>query len=141
MNALIRVKLANTQISNIRSLSILHNYNYHCKKDNILQKQRNKTFLQCKRQLSYNETIGNIWQSISNSTPVAYFQDGLVQFHDTSGLPWWATIIASTIILRTAITFPLAIYQVFKIHILTGNKTILFFICRINSLRELRKFH
>lgn len=112
MNALVRVKLANTQISNTRCLSILHNYNYHCKKKNILQNQQNKTFLQCKRQLSYNETIGNIWQSISNSTPVAYFQDGLVQFHDTSGLPWWATIIASTIILRTAITFPLAIYQV-----------------------------
>lgn len=55
-----------------------------------------------------------IWKSISDSAPVAYLQDGLVTVHDTTGLPWWATIILTTVVLRTAITLPLTVYQ-FKI--------------------------
>ncbi|XP_014671250.1 PREDICTED: mitochondrial inner membrane protein COX18-like [Priapulus caudatus] len=31
--------------------------------------------------------------------------------HDTSGLPWWASIVVTTCLLRSAITLPLAIYQ------------------------------
>uniref|UniRef100_A0A336MUR6 CSON006167 protein n=1 Tax=Culicoides sonorensis TaxID=179676 RepID=A0A336MUR6_CULSO len=48
---------------------------------------------------------------MSESTPVHYVQEGLVTFHDTTGLPWWATIIISTITLRTLITLPLTVYQ------------------------------
>jgi len=36
---------------------------------------------------------------------------GLQHVHDYSGLPWWATIILSTVVLRTGITLPLAVYQ------------------------------
>ena len=54
----------------------------------------------------------NFWQSVSASKPVEIIQEGVTQIHDISGLPWWATIIASTVLLRSVMTFPLAIYQV-----------------------------
>lgn len=63
------------------------------------------------RQFSYIESITNLWITVSNSTPVAYFQQGLISFHDLSGMPWWATVVVSTILLRTVITIPLAVYQ------------------------------
>lgn len=70
------------------------------------------------RQFSYQETVTTIWKSISNSTPVAYLQDGLVILHDSTGLPWWATIILSTVALRSIVTLPFTIYQVFMYNIL-----------------------
>lgn len=51
------------------------------------------------------------WTSVSSSVPVTYMQEGLTQLHDMTGLPWWSTIIVSTVLLRGLITFPLAIYQ------------------------------
>lgn len=53
----------------------------------------------------------NFWDSVSNSPPVHFMQDSLTQLHDVSGLPWWSSIIVSTIIIRGAITFPLAVHQ------------------------------
>lgn len=67
--------------------------------------------IQSNRQFSYTTAITTLWQSISNSTPVHYFQQGLIQVHDITGLPWWATVIISTIFLRTVVTLPFAIYQ------------------------------
>lgn len=64
------------------------------------------------RKFSYQETVAGIWKSISNSTPVAYLQDGLLLLHDSTCLPWWATIVISTVLLRTVITLPFAVYQV-----------------------------
>lgn len=55
--------------------------------------------------------FGSFYQSLSNSTPVAYVQQGLVEIHDFTGLPWWASIIATTFIFRTIVTLPLTIYQ------------------------------
>lgn len=66
------------------------------------------------RHASYQETVQGIWKSVSDSTPVAYLQEGIVSVHDVSGLPWWATIILTTVVLRTAVTLPLTVYQ-FKI--------------------------
>lgn len=63
------------------------------------------------RHLSISPSITNLWISISNSTPVAYFQEGLINLHDITGLPWWTTIILSTVLLRSCITVPLTIYQ------------------------------
>ncbi|XP_047118879.1 cytochrome c oxidase assembly protein COX18, mitochondrial isoform X1 [Schistocerca piceifrons] len=48
---------------------------------------------------------------LSESSPVLFAQENLVLLHDLTCLPWWATIISSTIILRTAVTLPLAVYQ------------------------------
>lgn len=52
-----------------------------------------------------------IWQTLSNSTPVAVVQDALVMIHDKTGLPWWASIALSTVLLRSAVTLPLTVYQ------------------------------
>lgn len=64
-----------------------------------------------RRQFSYTESIAGIWTSLSQSAPVACLQDGLIQLHDATGLPWWGTLVVSTFALRTAITLPLAVYQ------------------------------
>lgn len=63
------------------------------------------------RHFSISSSITSLWITISNSTPVAYFQHGLFTLHDVTGLPWWATILLSTVLLRTCITVPLTIYQ------------------------------
>ncbi|XP_055687474.1 cytochrome c oxidase assembly protein COX18, mitochondrial [Lutzomyia longipalpis] len=63
------------------------------------------------RHLSYTESISNLWMSLSKSVPVGYFQEALIKIHDTTGLPWWGTIILSTCLLRTVVTVPLTIYQ------------------------------
>lgn len=80
----------------------------------LLSGSHNRTLLSNQnnyRQFSISTSITNLWITISNSTPVAYFQQGLVNLHDLTGLPWWATIILSTILLRSCITVPLTIYQ------------------------------
>lgn len=56
-------------------------------------------------------TQAGVFKTLSESTPVEYMQKCLVTFHDTSGLPWWATIVCTAVLLRTTITLPLAIYQ------------------------------
>lgn len=58
-----------------------------------------------------DSSVAGLWGSLSNSTPVAYCQQALVDLHDLSGLPWWASIILSTVLVRTVVTMPLAIYQ------------------------------
>ncbi|CAG4971623.1 unnamed protein product [Colias eurytheme] len=37
--------------------------------------------------------------------------DGLLQFHEVTGLSWWAAILSSTILIRALITLPLSVYQ------------------------------
>ncbi|XP_001653719.2 mitochondrial inner membrane protein COX18 [Aedes aegypti] len=64
-----------------------------------------------RRCLSMDSSVAGLWGSLSNSTPVAYCQQALVDLHDLSGLPWWASIILSTVLVRTVVTMPLAIYQ------------------------------
>lgn len=51
------------------------------------------------------------YASISNSTMVQCMQDGLLSFHEITGLSWWATIITSTVLIRSLMTLPLTIYQ------------------------------
>ncbi|XP_036347007.1 cytochrome c oxidase assembly protein COX18, mitochondrial-like [Rhagoletis pomonella] len=52
-----------------------------------------------------------IWLTLSQSAPVGCMQEALTAIHDYSGLPWWASIVMSTMLFRTIITLPLAIYQ------------------------------
>lgn len=87
-----------------RSQILTSDVNNYQKNQSCLQIQQN-------RQFSYTTAITTLWQSISNSTPVYYFQQGLIQAHDITGLPWWATVIISTVFLRTVVTLPFAIYQ------------------------------
>ncbi|XP_044270525.1 cytochrome c oxidase assembly protein COX18, mitochondrial isoform X1 [Tribolium madens] len=60
---------------------------------------------------SIAKTQTGIFKSLSESTPVEYCQKFLLNVHDTTGLPWWATIICTTIMMRGCVTVPLAIYQ------------------------------
>ena len=75
------------------------------------------TFTQTYRKISLNtvtDTLkiqSGIFRSISESPPVDFLQKFLVNIHDSTGLPWWATIICTTIFLRSTITIPLAVYQ------------------------------
>lgn len=64
-----------------------------------------------RRNASFDSVVVKFWTTLSNSTPVAYMQEGLVQIHDFTGLPWWASIIFSTFLFRTVVTLPLAVYQ------------------------------
>ncbi|XP_043264561.1 cytochrome c oxidase assembly protein COX18, mitochondrial [Colletes gigas] len=56
----------------------------------------------------YNNGIVKI---ISESYLVECIMDALRAMHHNTGLPWWATIILTTLCARTFITLPLAIHQ------------------------------
>lgn len=78
-----------------------------------LSKQR---FLRCPPAYSArsgfrNFSFSSFFATLSNSAPVHHFQEHLVLLHDLTGIPWWATIVLSTVALRTIITLPLAIYS------------------------------
>ncbi|XP_052741287.1 cytochrome c oxidase assembly protein COX18, mitochondrial [Bicyclus anynana] len=51
------------------------------------------------------------YNSIANSSAVNVIQDSLLYFHDITGLTWSVTIITSTLLIRTLMTLPLAVYQ------------------------------
>lgn len=62
------------------------------------------------RQQHNMSTFASIYTELSNSSAVHFFQQNLIHLHDYSGLPWWSTIVLSTVLLRTITTFPLAVY-------------------------------
>lgn len=70
--------------------------------------------LSSKRHLSLEGFVkwqAQTYTSIANSNLVHLLQDGLVYFHDTTGLSWWATIVTSTLLVRALMTLPLTVYQ------------------------------
>lgn len=73
--------------------------------------KRNSLTLQIapKRNNSISATLTGIYTDISNSETVSVFQNALIFFHDYSGLPWWATIVLSTIGLRLCM-FPVLVH-------------------------------
>jgi len=56
-------------------------------------------------------TYAPIYQTMMKSSTVGRLQDTLVQLHDVTGLPWWASIIGLTFIIRGVFVLPLAIHQ------------------------------
>uniref|UniRef100_A0A1B6FAN3 Membrane insertase YidC/Oxa/ALB C-terminal domain-containing protein n=1 Tax=Cuerna arida TaxID=1464854 RepID=A0A1B6FAN3_9HEMI len=75
-----------------------------------------------KRDFSFKESMesaivshSSFFKWISECTVVEKTQNFIVQFHDTTGLPWWLSIILTTCFIRTVITLPLALYQNFVI--------------------------
>lgn len=96
MNNLVKLEAAISRRCMFQSSVLIwqHNYNVH-----LVDHQQRRQFSQ------------NFWNSVSSSAPVTQMQETLTQLHDMAGLPWWSTIILSTVLLRGAITFPLAIYQ------------------------------
>lgn len=51
------------------------------------------------------------FQAALESTPVIVAEELLTGFHMIAGLPWWATIMCATILLRAFVTTPLFVYQ------------------------------
>lgn len=51
------------------------------------------------------------YESIAESTPVCLTEQLLVSTQQITGLPWWVSIVCTTLALRTAVTLPLGIYQ------------------------------
>lgn len=59
----------------------------------------------------YHDEGSDLFKYLSDSAPVEIAQKFLVNAHDITGLPWWGSIILTTIMVRSAITLPLAVYQ------------------------------
>ncbi|XP_064619435.1 cytochrome c oxidase assembly protein COX18, mitochondrial-like [Lineus longissimus] len=74
----------------------------------ILDSGQQSTYFQLKRNIS-----GEFYQKYlsQESPPIAFLQDLLEQVHSVTGLPWWASIVWSTFLLRTVVTLPAAIYS------------------------------
>lgn len=49
--------------------------------------------------------------AIADSNPVHLTEQLLISSHAATGLPWWATIMCTTLALRTVVTLPLGAYQ------------------------------
>lgn len=59
-----------------------------------------------------HETVkynSGIFQAISESAPVEWATEIFRLMHDHTGLPWWATIIITTLITRTFVNLPLTV--------------------------------
>ncbi|XP_067851667.1 cytochrome c oxidase assembly protein COX18, mitochondrial isoform X1 [Heptranchias perlo] len=55
------------------------------------------------------------YESFADSVPVHLTQDLLTNVQQVTGLPWWASIICTTVALRASVTLPLAVYQMYII--------------------------
>ena len=58
--------------------------------------------------------FNELYADLSKSSLVANTQHLIESVHDYTHLPWWASIVITTVSLRLAITLPLAAYQVFS---------------------------
>lgn len=54
---------------------------------------------------------GGWYEALAASAPVRAAEEVLLSAHEATGLPWWGSIMLSTVALRGAITLPLAAYQ------------------------------
>lgn len=92
--------------SHITSKPKTFNQNYNINNEYFTKNVRNSSIL-----AAISEKSHLIFTKLSESYPVHIAQDFLINFHDTTGLPWWATIIGSTCLLRACVTLPLGAYQ------------------------------
>lgn len=60
---------------------------------------------------SFRDKMISISESIGTSFPVSKCTDALIWVHDTTGLPWWFSIMVSTFIFRSLIVFPFMCYD------------------------------
>lgn len=54
---------------------------------------------------------GAWYEALATSAPVRGAEELLLAAHDATGLPWWSTLVLTTVALRSAVTLPLAAYQ------------------------------
>lgn len=77
----------------------------------IAHNEQKRTFSLQSTIESIIKTQSGIFKTLSESVPVSYAQDFVLYVHSSTGLPWWASIILTTVFLRSCLTVPLAIYQ------------------------------
>ncbi|XP_061445839.1 cytochrome c oxidase assembly protein COX18, mitochondrial [Rhineura floridana] len=51
------------------------------------------------------------YEALSSSVPVVWMESSVAAVQAASGLPWWATVVATSALLRTGLTLPLAALQ------------------------------
>ncbi|RCH81476.1 membrane insertase cox18 [Rhizopus stolonifer] len=62
--------------------------------------------------LSTGLTVAHHHEATEVALPsVLAFNEQIIHIIHNTGLPWWATIVSSTILLRSCLTFPIAVYQ------------------------------
>ncbi|XP_061895980.1 cytochrome c oxidase assembly protein COX18, mitochondrial [Entelurus aequoreus] len=61
--------------------------------------------------LSSGDAASGWYHQVSHSAPVHLAEDFLVHVQQSSGLPWWLSIVVGTLSVRTLVTLPLAAYQ------------------------------
>ncbi|KAM5338180.1 cytochrome c oxidase assembly protein COX18, mitochondrial isoform 2-T2 [Glossophaga mutica] len=54
---------------------------------------------------------GGWYEALAASAPVQGAEELLLGAHSATGLPWWSTVVLTTVALRSAVTLPLAAYQ------------------------------
>ncbi|XP_046513548.1 cytochrome c oxidase assembly protein COX18, mitochondrial isoform X2 [Equus quagga] len=54
---------------------------------------------------------GGWYEALARSAPVQGAEEVLLGAHSATGLPWWGSILLTTVALRGAVTLPLAAYQ------------------------------
>lgn len=54
---------------------------------------------------------GGWYEALATSAPVQGAEKMLLAAHEVTGLPWWGSILFTTVALRGAVTLPLAAYQ------------------------------
>lgn len=54
---------------------------------------------------------GGWYEALAASAPVRAAEEMLLGAHAASGLPWWGSILLTTVALRGVVTLPLAAYQ------------------------------
>lgn len=54
---------------------------------------------------------GGWYEALATSAPVQGAEELLLGAHSVSGLPWWSTVLLTTVALRSVVTLPLAAYQ------------------------------
>lgn len=54
---------------------------------------------------------GGWYEALATSAPVRGAEELLLGAHTATGLPWWGSILLTTLALRGSVTLPLAAYQ------------------------------
>lgn len=104
------------EVRNISALCTNTRQDREVKRYSLHSSNVKSPYLSSTRHLSlegFSKWQEGVYTSISNSYPVHMMQDGLLYFHDTTGLPWWATVVTSTVLIRTVMTLPLAVYSTY----------------------------
>lgn len=123
--------------------SIIHLYRkFHTKRNLLLYSALRKPSLSnhlSVRYLTTYEYTSEYMKRVCDSDVVFFLQQKLTDFHDLTGLPWWAVIVLSTVMMRTVFILPLTIHQNYVISKLELINNDLFSTIKDEVAAEVRK--